>query len=258
MSFAADIEERIRDTTGQQEISSEQPAPPFAELESCSCGHAPICTEGSAALLKKCAACFADLEKGLLDDNASVGSADQLNDDAGNFNSLIADPVAPLLLPEVTGSPLPEPMPAEAIEGALMLATTDSRKACVIALNGTDETFIYVHDPVNGTKHRKLFKRMSWDENFALLYWYTAFGAICTKETFIVTPCVIGLKNYAEGTVVLYAVMETMCHRPRYDGLCVNIRSGEVFFVQNIVSRVVNTVLSATFDRDELDRFRLF
>jgi len=52
--------------------------------------------------------------------------------------------------------------------------------------------------------------------------------------------------------------METMCNRPRYDGLCVNIRSGEVFFVQNIVSRVVNAVLSATFDRDELDRFLLF
>lgn len=251
-----EIEDRIRDTTHLVEAAG-----PAAELCSepllCSCGKFPILTEGSAALLNKCEACFSELQK-------DIGAGD--NDDNGDGCVHSCDQQST----RATGSSLsedPDDFPPDDfrggedssvtefdVQGALTLAMTDSLGSCTLRLNGEDETFKYHRDLINGSKARKLFKRASWDEMFRPLYWYFAFGALLTSSKVLITPCVVRLKGYGNVEVVLYAILETMCNRPRYDGLCINFETLEVLIVQEIPSAVKESFLDMPFDRPEMDR----
>lgn len=255
---AEEIERRIQDTTGFVEPALASSTPPEPEL--CSCGIFSVSTEGSALLLKKCNACFEKLQEELRGDSPSNEARDQSplvpSDEAESPSISDIPPASPGQPSTLSGDSIvsmSEEMTPEEINGALVLAMTDSSKSCAIPLNGLLETFLFLNDPINKRKC-KLFKRKSWEDMFPLLYWYVAFGVYLTPSTQIVTPCIVFLKEWGDKPFVLYAILETMCNRPRYDGLCVDHEKGEVHIVEYLVSSLTKTDLTMTFDRSKSDR----
>jgi len=247
-----EIESRIQDTTHFVD-ASDVASPDDSASRSpalCSCGLFPALTEGSGSLLNKCKECFTSLQAELDEDSGDysaplatdAGAAINDNPDDDDFVELqnFADES--------------EPMTVEAVEGALALAMTDAARSCTLVLNKQAETFVHYVDPINKPKGRQLFLRESWQLMYEPLYWYLAIGAIFTGKTVIVTPCMVRLKGNAEVLVVLYALLETMCNRPRYDGLCVQLETKAAFIVENIASVAIDFNLGATFDRIEVDR----
>jgi hypothetical protein len=251
--FDEELEQMIRDTTGTVETARSEDA---AEQPLCKCGNAPIATEGAAGMLQKCRACYSNLQADLANNGTSeTRTLEWEEDERGGGGNDENDPDADSATNAYSRLPgeNAEAMTIESVEGAMILAMTDSSKSCKISLNGLDETFEYDFDPVNGSKQRKLFKRMSWDSMFQSLYWYIAYGAMISSGMFLLAPCVINLDGYPDGSIVLYAILGTMCNRPRFDGLLFNIGSKDIFIVQNIVSKVTRIHLSAKFDRTLLD-----
>ena len=144
-------------------------------------------------------------------------------------------------------------MSEDDIHGALVLAMTDSSKSCVIPINGQLETYLFVNDPVNKRKC-KLFKSKYWEVMFRSLYLYVVFGVYITASTFIITPCTVYLKAWDHKPFVLYAILETMCNKPRYDGLCIDREKGEVFIMKSLVTNILRIDLTnVAFDRSEAE-----
>lgn len=236
----SEIEERIRDTTHLVE----EPQDHAPEILLCACGSEPISTHGAAAFMRKCDTCFTEISK-QLDDELNAES------DRDDYATIVEADVV-----EEAGEMLnTDEASLESLEGSLIMAMSDSSKSCEVQLNGVRETFIFNFDPINHSKARKIFKRKSWDDMFRDLYWYLPFGAIITTTNSIVTPCVAQWKaSSRSGPVVLYAILETMCNRPRYDSFCIDLDKRDVFIVQNFLSKVSGLDLNLRFDRAECDK----
>jgi hypothetical protein len=249
---ACDIEGLIQDTTEHEE-------PALADLEAemelviCACGKSFRHNEpGTAALLKKCDSCFSALRMVLGESPTLSPPEDPPVDMPANLTiTLSADlPDDPPVDQIADLGPAQPPLTPELILGAMMMAIGDSNKSFTVALNGQNETFTYVADPVNGSKARKMFLRQSW--NFAELYWYRVFGAMATTKGVLATPCVVEMKD--GGVVILQGILETMCNRPRYDALVYDPEKKEVSIVRKIWELFRSMNITASFDRDELDR----
>jgi hypothetical protein len=115
----------------------------------------------------------------------------------------------------------------------------DAAKSCTLYLNSKAEIFTLHEDPVNRPKGRHLFIRESWEQTCKPMYWYIAFGAMYNGKKVIITPCVVRLKGYVDTRALLYVLLETMCNRPRYDGLCVNLATDDVFIVQDVAASAI-------------------
>jgi hypothetical protein len=253
-----DIENRIRDTSHLAEENSDRSQNEDTQADEiirCCCGNSDIATEGSAMLLNKCQDCFAELQRSMTEE---VPAAEKVPNGLELATGIDAFVSGTAVLPNIDNASsdlLANAVTLEAITGALILAMSDSSNSCTFSLNGTEETFKYRNDPINGTKARKLFLRDSWETMFQPLYWYTAFGALISHGKTNLTPCSITLSGTVRSdSVVLYAILETMCNRPRYDGLCINLTSDEVFLVKDIPGRVKEVQLSLLFDREACDQ----
>lgn len=258
-----EIEEEIQCTTGQEET-------PIADLRdsvesvSCSCGQSfPHNENGASALLRKCRTCFLMLREDLGDsacgneinndheadidlpsndvptDEANVAS---LGDNTANTNE-----AAPGDLNANVANDIPT---IDFVLGAMTLAVGDSNKAFSIILNGNKEEFKYFSDPVNGSAARKLFTRKSWSH--PALYWYRAYGAMATGKRVMISPSVIELKGGQR--LVLCAIFETMCNRPRYDGLVYSFDQNIAYIVKDLLAKFQSTDMAMPFDSDLVDR----
>lgn len=248
---ACAIEGFIQDTTEHEE-------PALADLDTemelviCACGKSFGHNEpGTAALLKKCDSCFSALRMELGETPTASGETSSPSEDTPIALPADLDLSEDPPVDQIADvGPVQPPLTPDLILGAMMMAIGDSNKSFTIALNGQDETFIYVVDPVNGSKARKMFLRQSWD--FAELYWYRVFGAMATTKGVLATPCVVEMKD--GGVVILQGILETMCNRPRYDALVYDPQKKEVSIVRKFWEQFRSMDITASFDRDELDR----
>lgn len=249
-----DIENRIRDTT---HLVEGDPQPDPANCASpepilCFCGKFSALTEGPGALLNKCEECFAALQAELGENRVAQGAGAE---QPGNVNRDRATDAEDNVqqgdnLANDSGS-----ITLQMAEGALALAMTDAAKSCTLSLNNRDETFTLQQDPINRPKGRHVFTRQSWELTFKAMYWYLAFGAMYNGKKVFVTPCVVRLKGYVDVRALLYVLLETMCNRPRYDGLCVNLETNDVFIVHDVATITTECLFDVSFDRVEIDRY---
>lgn len=138
----------------------------------------------------------------------------------------------------------------EEIEVAMSAAVSNAIRCFNITLNGRSELFTFFFDPVeSGT--RKLYKRTSW--TIEPLYWYDIFGGMMTtRGKTLITPCAFRDKK---GNIhILMAIAQTLCNRPRYDGLVVAFEDDKPSFIKNIGSFVSEILLEFPFDSDLMDR----
>ena len=129
------------------------------------------------------------------------------------------------------------------------MATQDKSFSVTFNINAEDVTFCYENNPVKYLT-RKVFKVSRGVTK--PLYWWFVFGAMISAGKLVFSPCVVEL---ADGRIVLLeCILETMCFRPRYDGLCVNLSDLSVTVERNIGSRVKQYLLDSKYDRPEMDR----
>jgi len=135
------------------------------------------------------------------------------------------------------------------IRDALIMATQDSSKSATVTLHGINIRFDFLNNPVKYT-NRKMFTRV--DGITKLLYWWYVFGAMIVNGKLLLTPCVVQLNDGRN--VLVECILETMCFRPRYDGLCIDLDTNVVSVERNIGARVKKYLLDATYDRSLTDR----
>lgn len=247
-----DIELEIQDTTEHEIATTADVA--TAETLTCSCGNSFSSGDnGVSAILSKCRSCYAALCADLQGSPAPAAetmdydlysSSDENSpfDDAKEPSS--DEPQAP---PEFETSCLT----GDQILNSMMMAVNDQSKSFVLNVNGRPETFVDASDLISGNS-RKLFTRKSWQ--FKELYWYHVFGAISSTKGALITPCVILLKD--GGRVVLNAILETMCNRPRYDGLIYDLEKEEIVLMRQLLNKFVSIDAAATFDQDAVDKYK--
>lgn len=258
----SEIESAIRDTTtsGVDDMSTVLQSETENSWTCSSCSALfKIADVGVSITLKKCKECLIRLHQDLESDSDS-------NDDE---NVLFIGPV------QVNTTNIPDfidenendypfedendneninNISLEQIQNAMMLATTDKDRKFSIILNGAEETYKHFYDPVSGSKTRMLFRRESWDNQFGELYWYQCYGAMSTPKCILITPCVVDFKNGSR--YCLMSIFETMCNRPRYDAIVVNMDSWEACIVKNIVSVVASVHLNIYFDNEKACRYK--
>lgn len=278
------IEYRITDTTANVDIHED------SESFSICCDKCfenfSINDHGVSPVLKLCRACYTELqstflnvdtlaltqnanEKQTLDKNLSATFisepifADVAVSDSSTFNSLTSNPITPdYQTPDYTsftsGGTAVVPEGIDEIEGAMIMASKTKEKAFTTVLNGKNESFEFIHDPINGTAFRMLFRRKSC--SIRLLYWYNLIGAmlIPTKKKIkgcmlLITPCVVQLHS-TEDTHLLLICLETMCNRPRYDGLLINMRTKVASIQKEVLSTISEILLVKQFDEAEMER----
>jgi hypothetical protein len=105
----------------------------------------------------------------------------------------------------------------------LLHNTRDTNKDIQVVLNGKSEMFIMDLNVINGSRGRKMFKRVG--DNIKELYWYITYGAFMNVKTgkFFVTPC-----GFTGTDLVLVAILETRCNNPHYEALVCNKVTNEV------------------------------
>jgi hypothetical protein len=114
-------------------------------------------------------------------------------------------------------------------------------------LNNKTESFVLSRDFVNGSKFKKLFKRIGID--IPELYWYKSYGAMINVDKFFITPCGFTGTDY-----VLVSIFETRCNRPHWDALLYNKSTREVTIRRN-ASRWIKMCtcdLSIEFDDNDM------
>jgi hypothetical protein len=149
-----------------------------------------------------------------------------------------------------------EPMTFDQIKDALVLTTQDRNGSFMVRLNRRDLLYSYVCNPVKYGGGRKMFKCVPGMDK--LLYWWLAFGAMISCGKLILTPCIIELRD---GRIcLLQCLLETMCFRPRYDGLIVDLETNEVTVFKNIFGQVKKHLLHHQYDHAKTDKyvFQLF
>lgn len=263
---ACEIEDEIQCTVDQEET-------PLADLRDsvepflCACGQSFQHDErGVSALLKKCNICFAALRSDLGDHSfvneiadtaenlGGVPCADDPDDESEvPINHDVDDDAA------ITDAPFEcqneiepnAPLTEAFVAGAMTMAVSDSHNMFSIDLNGNKEIFTFVSDPVNSSAARKMFTRKSWKH--PELYWYRVFGAMATGKNIWISPCVIKLK--ADGPAhVLCAILETMCYRPRFDGLVYSSATNTVSIIKNFGAAFKGIDMEMPFDNDVVER----
>ncbi len=283
MNIEGQLEQFIKDTTGGADDELE------LESYACACGtEFSNRDEGVSTTLKRCAACYESIRNELCNDDnnaaenisSSASSADVIeptnvandddangsfvgvttaesnmegaNDDHSNNNGVqncdddgSADDN--LISIAVDGANLS----LNDIEDAMAAAVSDAIKCFSVSLNQRMELFHYHSDPINLSGTRKLFQRASW--TYKPMYWYEMFGGMMTQRgKTLITPCAVRSKK--GGVYILMGIGETLCHRPRYDGLVIDIDTKKTDFVHNIGSFVDTTLLDYRFDGDLMDR----
>lgn len=216
--------------------------------------------EGVSTLLKKCRVCLIILQTDLGDHSSEIENPRNLQFNDASFDDVSEhdqpaveytehfdeEPSADLLNNETDASPT-----VDFVLGAMTMAIADSERTFSIVLNGEKEDFKFVVDPVNGSASRKLFIRQSWKH--PALYWYRVFGAIATGKKMLISPCVIELKNGGP-TLVLSAILETMCNRPRYDGLVYSTYNQDAFILKDVMAKFQSVDLTMPFNKELVDR----
>ncbi len=128
--------------------------------------------------------------------------------------------------------------------------THDANGDIPVLLNGKREMFVTDFNFINGSRGRKLFKRIG--DNIKELYWYKTYGAYINVKLgkFFITPCGI-----AGTELVLVAILETRCNNPHYEALVCNKVTNEVTILQKASSWTTRYEcdLSIKFD-DEIIR----
>lgn len=153
--------------------------------------------------------------------------------------------------PVSSSSPPESALSMEDIEVAMAAAAADSFRCFNVVLNGKSELFTFYVDPIEAGK-RKLFQRASWPT--PLLYWYNIFGGIMTpRGKTLITPS--AFRDKKGNIYVLMAIGQTLCSRPRYDGLVVAIEDDKATFVKNISGFVSECLLDFPFDGALMDRY---
>ena len=149
----------------------------------------------------------------------------------------------------------------EEVLGAMTLAVEDRTKTFTFQVNGVVESYKYMFDPVNGSKSRKLFTRMSCP--IPLLYGYNCFGAMCVPKNkkkpgqpnvYILPIYGQMLLDIGPVEVLIHTILETRCNRPRYDALVTDIITCETSIVRNIQSVVSKLFPFRSFDAATLER----
>lgn len=262
----SEIEEEIQCTIDQEETALADLRHSVAPIL-CACGQSFQHDEkGISVLLKKCHTCFTALRADLGDKCCDTANNPGLTSDApcGDVPCDEAPIDNPFEGPNVdyaaiNETPPPDPIASEPnvapteefVLGAMTMAVADSNKSFSICLNGNEEEFVFISDPVNSSTARKMFSRQSWTH--PELYWYRVFGAMATGKRMLITPSVIELKG-SVSKFVLCAVLETMCYRPRYDGLVYSLDKKTVQILQDLVSKMNALRMDMHFDKELIDR----
>lgn len=249
-----ELENFIQDTTEQEDPAVDDSGGAENELVVCACGtHFPACDDGVSALLKKCRSCYDSLRHDL-EALESPGAAMQLDSVDGNAadDALMTPSDNAPLIPTATIEDRPnnEAINSDQIIGAMMMAVSDANKTFVLDLNGNRETFVYDSDPINASRARKLFKRTSWTKKD--LYWYNVFGAMHSLKGPLITPCAVKLTT---GTVILVAILETMCFRPRYDAIVYNASTKKASIEKYLLTKFNELDTDVAINFEEMDRY---
>ena len=210
-----DIENFIQDTTEHEDPAVDASAGVGNERITCTCGvQFSSCDEGVSTLLKKCRNCYDSLRYDL-ETLENPGEATDERTHPTEDNAVEEEQTAPSENVPVIPAAAAGALTYDELTGAMTMAISDAKQTFVLDLNGKKETFVYDFDPINSSRSRKIFKRTSWTHKE--LYWYNVFGAMHSNKGPIITPCAVQLTNGS--TVVLIAILETMCNRPRYDAI---------------------------------------
>jgi hypothetical protein len=254
-----EIEISIQDTTECEDPAVDPSGIAENELVVCACGNQfSTCDEGVSSLLKKCQSCYEALRYDLealespddLDDSAAMhlDPTDGDDPDIEQSASGDTDPLIPAATTEI--GHVNVALPSDQLTAAMMMAISDANKMFVLELNRRKESFVYDFDPINASRSRKLFKRTSWMQKD--LYWYNVFGAMHSQKGPIITPCAVELTNE---TVILVAILETMCNRPRYDALVYDPSTKKASIVKYLLSQFKKLNMDVAINLAEMDRF---
>lgn len=257
-----EMELSIIDTTGAAEEHTGDP-----EYFTCVCGK-EVCDsdDGVSAVMQRCNACLTAIRQELMTDSGAHTSFDEDTAADGDGNGATdasgdndagggKDDDAELSGAKSTenSSGDTHSVGIETIEAAMMSSISNDVRFFMADLNGKSEVFEHHVDPINLSSSRKLFKRASWV--LPPLYWYDIYGAMMTgqgKGKSLITPC--AFRNKKGAIYVLVAIGETLCNRPRYDGLVVDHENNVASFVPNIVNVVDELLLEFPFDGEEINR----
>lgn len=266
-----EIESRIRNTTSMVndgDIDADQSFTGTCSIcDSTFTCNSLCCNE---ALLKRCSSCMGELQENLdsvIDNLGATQEASRLTrlDNSGSSelvdfeeqqsNELVLNLNSS---PPCSGSSL-APLTIEAIEVLIMLAANDANKKFNIFLNGKSEEFSLIYDPVNRSSTRKLCIKHSNAKKD--LYWYKYVGILSSINAktrkgprMLVAGATVSIKGM-DNSFVLSDILETMCHKPRYDGLVYNLKTKEVSIFKGIQRMVTTIDFETTYDNEEVERY---
>ena len=280
-----EIEERICTTAELSDMLDSQSAD--VDTYTCTCGNQFSAEDvGASTMLCKCANCMDKLKQIIpdkivvqeevpedgADEDTVVGERGDLTENEIELDEIVADVSnADSIVEEneqlddaadVPEDATDEDVFFEELLGAMSLAVDDSSKTFSIEVNGAVETYKYVHDPVNGSRTRKLFTRLGC--TIPLLYGYNCFGGMSVpanrkrpnQPTVFVLPMLatIATETGPDEIVLIHAIMETRCNRPRYDALITAVRTDKTSIVKSFQSAVQKLHPFALYDAAPLER----
>jgi hypothetical protein len=263
-----EIESRIRNTTSMVndgDIDADQSFTGTCSIcDSTFTCNSLCCNE---ALLKRCSSCMGELEENLDNVIDNLGTTQEANRLGNSGISELVDFEEQQSNELMLNSNLPPPslesslapLTIEAIEVLIMLAANDLNKKFNIILNGKYEEFSLIYDPVNRLSTRKVCIKYSNAKKD--LYWYKYVGILSGINTktrkgprMLVSGATVSIKGM-DDSFVLSDILETMCHKPRYDGLVYNLKTKEVSILKGIQRMVTTIDFETTYDSEEVERY---
>jgi hypothetical protein len=222
--------------------------------------------DGGSKYLKRCQLCVAALAKRMEGDKSASSAGVEETTNLQSISDLPATVAGECTTQQATGANTTEtepfiPSTIEDVNDAVLLTLATppllNRDTILMCkLHGRNETYRYLHDPVNRGTSRKLFTRTSCD--IPLLYGYDLYGICMThRSNAIICPLFVTLRGTAPTETrqfVLISIGETLCNKPRYDGLLVDFKDNSAFWYRNIINSIEIFHFDKPFDYLEAHR----